>query len=57
MILTSRIFFFGEPPLSYGVEERRVHRNFPTAHAISVIPPLGGGGGGGGGVHVKKRKN
>ena len=40
------------PPLSYGVEKRRDHRNMCGR---SVIPPLlntitrGGGGGGGGG--------
>ena len=28
------------PPLSYGAEKRRDHRNLPYAHAISVIPPL-----------------
>ena len=41
----------GEPPLSYGAEKRRDHRNLPSSHAISVIPNTitqGGGGGGGG---------
>ena len=28
------------PPPSYGVEKRQDHRNLPSPHAISVIPPL-----------------
>ena len=43
------------------LEKRRDRRNLPSAHAISVIPPLlntitQGGGGGGGGVHRKEKK-
>ena len=43
-------FFNGNSPPSNVVEKRRDHRNLPSAHAISVIPPLlntitqGGGG-------------
>ena len=53
VILDESKFFSGEPPLSYGAEKRRDHRNLLYAHAISVIPSLlstitkGGGGGGG----------
>ncbi len=47
-------FFLGEPPLSYGAEKRRDHRNLPYAHAISVVPPLLASiTKGGGGVHRK----
>ena len=42
-----------------GVEKRRDHRNLPSSHAISVIPPLLNTitKEGGGGVFPLKKKN
>ena len=39
VILTSQNFFPVNPPLSYGAEKRRDHRNCVGVQQISVIPP------------------